>query len=100
MTTQPKKFTQPVPPRGIGSYNQQLETYSQSELNDLEKIATGISKVAQEKEIPMEKNPKNLKHMIGNDLRETVPPQLYTVIAGLTEMIKALERDEDERENK
>ena len=96
----PNQNNQPVQKRGIGSYTQQLDTYSQSDLNDLESVATTIAERAKEQEIPLESDPKTLRHMIGNDLRETVPPQLYTVIAGLTEMIKTLERDEDERKNK
>lgn len=79
--------------RAYETYLKELEDFSQTGKNDLEGIARDISEKAQEKGIVMERDPKLLKTMIGNDLRETVPPQLYSLIAGFTEMIRELEEE-------
>lgn len=82
--------------RAYDTYLKELDAFSQTGKNDLEGIAADIAAKSQEQGIVMERDPKLLKTMIGNDLRETVPPQLYSLIAGFTELIRELEGETNE----
>lgn len=41
--------------------------------------------------IPIETSEKTLKHTIDMDLRENIPPQLYSVVAELVKVLESLE---------
>jgi type III secretion system FlhB-like substrate exporter len=43
----------------------------------------------------MEKDPKRLKNLIGNDVREAVPPRIYSIISSIVTAIEEIEGDEN-----
>jgi type III secretion system FlhB-like substrate exporter len=43
----------------------------------------------------MEKNPARLKNLIGNDVREAVPPRIYSIISSIVTAIEEIEEDEN-----
>lgn len=81
--------------RAIHSYEDHLQNYEKTESNSLEGIAAQVAEKAVNEQVPMEKNPQVLKDLIGTDVRDAVPPQIYTVIADIVNLIEELERDDD-----
>lgn len=55
-------------------------------------IAEKIMNLAKENGIPMQENPSLVANLIDLDLGESVPPQLYSVIAEILILIEELEK--------
>lgn len=57
-------------------------------------IASKIIAMAKEHHIPMQEDPLLVEHLIDMDLGDSIPPQLYAVIAEILLMLEEIERDE------
>ena len=69
--------------------------YNQMEhLDDFEGISKTFINEAVEKGKAVEPTPEKAKHMIKNDLRDAIPPQLYALIAQVTSAIESAAESE------
>lgn len=57
----------------------------------LDQLSKDFIKKAKKHNIPIESDEKTLKHTIDMDIRESIPPQLYSVVAELVKVIESLE---------
>ncbi len=62
-------------------------------INDMEGYATDIIEQCKENDIPVNDNPKQMKHALSTDLRDNIPPQLYFVVSGLIDVIQTIEEE-------
>lgn len=81
--------------RAINSYEDNLQNYEKTEANSLEGVAAQVAEKATQQDVLMERDPKVLKDLIGSDVRDAVPPQIYTVISDIVKLIEELENDDD-----
>jgi len=58
---------------------------------DLERYAAELIKQAKLEEKIIEEDPKKLKHMVSNDIRSSVSPQIYELIGLFTSAIEKIE---------
>ncbi|GAB6107898.1 EscU/YscU/HrcU family type III secretion system export apparatus switch protein [Fusibacter bizertensis] len=74
--------------------------YSDYEGNeDFQRIAESLIEVAKEKNVIIQENPEQTKHMLKTDLRDAIPPQLYAVIAQIGAAVESVSKtQEDHRE--
>ena len=69
--------------------------YNQMEpLEDFEGISKTFINEAVAKGKAVEPTPEKAKHMIKNDLRDAIPPQLYELIAKVTSAIESVAESE------
>lgn len=80
--------------KAVKKYNQDIDNYMQSEDFDNASIAKEMIKEADEKKLPITKDPELLKHTMDMDLRDNIPPQMYSVVSGFIELVEKLERAE------
>lgn len=67
-----------------------MKTYRDYEIrDDFEGISQSFVESSHKNNIPVESDPKRAKHMIKNDLRDAIPPQLYALIAAITSAIES-----------
>ena len=74
-----------------------IDKYNPYEINlshDMENFAKELEKKAKENNIPIEKDIKTLKNEIDSDLRDNVPPQIYSVVSGIIDLLNKLEEVE------
>lgn len=57
--------------------------------DDFERISESFIESSHKNNIPVESDPKKAKHMIKNDLRDAIPPQLYALISAITSAIES-----------
>jgi len=62
-------------------------------INDMEGYATDIIEQCKANDIPVNDNPKQMKHALTTDLRDNIPPQLYFVVSGLIDVIQTIEEE-------
>jgi len=68
----------------------QKNGYNQLEsVDDFEGIARTFVNEAAVRDITVEPTPEKAKHMIKNDLRDSIPPQLFALIAKVTSAIES-----------
>lgn len=58
-------------------------------IDDFEGIARTFVNEAASHDIAVEPKPEKAKHMIKNDLRDAIPPQLFALIAKITAAIES-----------
>lgn len=80
--------------KGVGIYDDQIESYAKSDANELESFSRVIKEEAKKQDIPVESDIKTLKDQVGNDLRKNIPPQLYAVVSGIIDVIGKLEEED------
>jgi len=80
--------------KGVGIYDDQIESYAKSDANELESFSKVIKEEAKKQDIPVEPDIKTLKDQVGNDLRKNIPPQLYAVVSGIIDVIGKLEEED------
>lgn len=69
-----------------------MKSYNHTtDLDDFNGIATTFVKEASSKGISVESDPSKAKHMIKNDLRDTLPPQIFSLIGKIADVIESLE---------
>ena len=78
----------------IGKYDQDYDQYIHSDNHDNRSVAEQIIQEANEKNIPINQDPDILKNTMDMDLRDNIPPQMYSVVSGFIELIEKLERAE------
>lgn len=84
-------------PKGLKAYEAPELIDNSSGRSHLEGIAEEtLSKIcdfeaSENRTIGIEKNPENLKELIGNDIRESVPPRIYSIISNIVSLIEDLE---------
>lgn len=61
------------------------------DFDDFSGIATTFVNEASKRGVAVETDPAKAKHMIKNDLRDTLPPQIFSLIGKITDAIEALE---------
>ncbi len=81
--------------KGIGIYDDQIESYAKSDVNNLDSFSQVIKDEAEKQSIPVESDIQTLKNQVGNDLRKNIPPQLFAVVSGIVEVIGQLEEAEE-----
>ena len=57
--------------------------------DDFDQVAKTFVEDALEANIPVEPDAKKAKHMIKNDLRDAIPPQLFALIGEITSAIES-----------
>ncbi len=72
-------------------YNVPQTTEKYDKINDMEGYAKDVIETCARQNIPINNDPKQLKHALGTDLRDNIPPQLYFVVSGLIDVIQAIE---------
>ncbi len=67
-----------------------MKTYHDYVLeDDFEGVSKAFVESSHKNNIPVEPDPTKAKHMIKNDLRDAIPPQLYAVISAITSVIES-----------
>lgn len=67
-----------------------MKTYQDYEIrDDFEGVSKAFVEASHKNNIPVESDPMKAKHMIKNDLRDAIPPQLYALIAAITSVIES-----------
>ncbi|WP_430883822.1 hypothetical protein [Fusibacter sp. JL216-2] len=80
--------------KGVDIYDDQIESYAKSDVNELESFSRVIKEEAKKQDIPVESDIKTLKDQVGNDLRKNIPPQLFAVVSGIIDVIGKLEEED------
>lgn len=80
--------------KAVGKYDEEFNNYMQSDEFDNSVVANELIKEAKEKKIPITNDPEILKHTMDMDLRDNIPPQMYSVVSGFIELVEKLERVE------
>jgi len=62
--------------------------------NIMEELCEEYIEKSDEHEINIEKDPKVLKNTLDMDIRENIPPQLISIVAGVVNIIEILEKGE------
>jgi len=60
----------------------------------MEEICEEYIEKSNEHQINIEKDPKVLKNTLDMDIRENIPPQLVSIVAGIVNIIETLEKGE------
>lgn len=68
----------------MNRYNQE------SEVDNFSGIAATFVSEASKKGVPVEQDPEKVKHMIKNDLRDALPPQIFSLIGRISDVIESL----------
>ena len=67
-----------------------MKTYRDLEFkDDFEGISKAFVETSHKNNILVEEDPQKAKHMIKNDLRDAIPPQLYALISQITAAIES-----------
>ncbi len=80
---------------GINAYDVQIENYARSSSNEIVGFSDHLIDVAERENIYIEDDVKTLDHEIKNDIRKTIPPQIYSLISGMIEAIETLEASDE-----
>jgi len=72
-------------------YDHAHGTSKYDKINDMEGYAKDLIDQCEDKSIPVNRDPKQLKHAVSTDLRDNIPPQLYFVVSGLIDVIQQVE---------
>lgn len=72
-------------------YNSTQAGDKYDKINDMEGYAKDLIEDCEREKIPINKDPKQLKHALSTDLRDNIPPQLYFVVSGLIDVIQTVE---------
>lgn len=62
-----------------------------TDLDDFSGIATTFVNEATKHGVAVETDPSKAKHMIKNDLRDTLHPQIFSLIGKIADVIESLE---------
>lgn len=82
--------------QGVSTYDDQIETYARSEEIETTDLSGPLSFLSAQEDILVEPEEDTLAHQIRNDIRKTIPPQIYALIGGMVEAIESLEAKDDE----
>ncbi len=63
--------------------------------NIMEELCEEYIEKSDEHEINIEKDSKVLKNTLDMDIRENIPPQLISIVAGVVNIIEILEKGEE-----
>lgn len=80
--------------KAVGKYDKDFNNYMESHDFDNLGVANELIKEAEEKNIPITNDPEILKNTMDMDLRDNIPPQMYSVVSGFIELVEKLERVE------
>ena len=73
----------------------QLNPYEKNlKTNDFTSVSEALVKEANEEGKSIEEDPSKLKHMIKNDLRDNIPPQIYALIGLISSTVEKLEKEQ------
>ena len=73
-----------------------MKPYQDYEIrDDFEGISKAFVESSHKNNIPVEPDPNKAKHMIKNDLRDAIPPQLYALISKITSAIESTTEDKN-----
>ena len=68
-----------------------MKTYRDLEYkDDFEGISKSFVETSHKNNIMVEDDPQKAKHMIKNDLRDAIPPQLFALISKITAAIESV----------
>lgn len=74
-----------------------IDKYEASHSYDDYNSSIELIEKAEEADIPIEKDASTLKNQLNTDIRDNVPPQIYSVVSGIIGLITKLEEvDKDE----
>ncbi|MCT4634581.1 MAG: hypothetical protein N4A76_17850 [Firmicutes bacterium] len=74
-----------------------MDLYSKyKEKEDFERYAKKLIEDSKESDIMVEDDPDCLKEILGLDLRDNVPPQMYKVISSIVHAISNMEEENNE----
>lgn len=76
-------------------YQKELEQFEATSPKDGLLFAESIITKAREQGIPVEEDPGILRETGDLDLEKQVPPQVYAVVAGVMDLLRKLEQEED-----
>lgn len=82
--------------RGVGKYDQDYDQYMHSEHYDNRSVAESLIDQAERADQTINTDPDILKHTMDMDLRDNIPPQMYSVVSGFIELIEKLERSKED----
>ncbi|MBF4695223.1 hypothetical protein [Fusibacter ferrireducens] len=72
-----------------------LNPYEQNvKIDDFMSVSETLIKEANEAGKSIEEDPSKLKHMIKNDLRDNMPPQIYALIGLISSTVEKLEKEQ------
>ncbi|GAU75470.1 hypothetical protein F3D3_0061 [Fusibacter sp. 3D3] len=63
-------------------------------MDDFTSVSEALIKEAQAEGKHIEEDPGKLKHMIKNDLRDNIPPQIYALIGLISSTVEKLEKEQ------
>ncbi|MCA0385391.1 MAG: hypothetical protein LCH34_07315 [Firmicutes bacterium] len=67
-----------------------MKNYTDQPYDDFSGVAKSLIKQAEKAGIPIEPSADKCKHLIKNDLREAIPPQLYALMAKISSAMENL----------
>ncbi len=65
--------------------------------DDFDQVAKTFVEEALKADIPVESDAKKAKHMIKNDLRDAIPPQLFALMGEITSAIESASESTSEK---
>lgn len=65
--------------------------------DDFDQVAKTFVEEALKADIPVESDAKKAKHMIKNDLRDAIPPQLFALMGEITSAIESTSESTSEK---
>lgn len=80
----------------IGKYDQDYEQFMQTEGYDNQSVAKALIEQANLENVAINQDPDILKHTMDMDLKDNIPPQMYSVVSGFIELIEKLERAKED----
>lgn len=80
----------------IGKYDKEMDQYLSSDSFDNSTIAEEIIKEAKAKKLEITQDKDVLKHTMDMDIRDNIPPQMFSVVSSFIELIEKLERVEED----
>lgn len=79
----------------------QLNPYEQNfKMDDFVSVSEALIKEAELEGKQIEEDPSKLKHMIKNDLRDNIPPQIYALIGLISSTVEKLEKEQGQIKKK
>ncbi len=81
---------------GVKAYDAQIENSARLDSSTIDGLSEYIVKIANEENIPIEEDVDTLTHQIRNDISKNIPPQIYSLISSMIDVIEQLEADNNE----
>lgn len=79
--------------KGMQAYWNNQTAYEKSTLNEPDLLIDELLDKAKLEALPLEEK-STLKHIVDNDLRSSVPPQLFSAMSGILKLMETVEESE------